>query len=105
MSDFRSTFRFEMGLRFGMLARRKTVRWADHHERMSAHWVEQAQRCGRPPYREAGHEKPYGYPTRSMWRYVWMAMREAFKAAWHEEMDDSYSYDPAPHAIITGLTS
>ena len=103
---------------------------ADHHARMTEHWIDRAHKVGRPDYWEApgftadewqlagsrrpgrtslcGREKPYGPLTLSFWKYVRWAMREAFLAEWHRAQGTTYQTVEGGGrnsvARITGLT-
>jgi hypothetical protein len=96
---------------------------ADLHARMVEHWVDRAHALGRPGYWEApgftpdewgsrvsicGREQPYGPLTLDFWKYVRLAMCEAFLAEWHRALGTTYETvegSSRSHAIITGLTS
>lgn len=111
--------RFGLNLSSG---RRVTKRTADRHARMSEFWLNHAHGCGRPPYREGpgfcaepgerikvkGHEVPYGPTSRTFWKYVWLAMKSAFKSGVHDAMDSEYETregNPRDMAIVKGITS
>lgn len=108
----------ETRLGFAISGRRVVKPKADLHARMVEHWVDRAHALGRPDYREApgftpdefsicGREQPYGPLTLSFWRYVRLAMREAFLAEWHRAQGTTYETvdgGSRSHAVITGLT-
>jgi hypothetical protein len=113
------------------LPRKVTKPKADHHERMAEHWCEMARRCGRPGYHEArgfaddrrrlgdgkweprrrsiaGCEEPYGPFSRSHWKYIRLAMREAFLAEWHRALGTTYETTEGGRrsmSVLTGITS
>lgn len=123
---------FDMRLRFGLSlsSGRPTRPKGEFHARMAERWVSSAIELGRPPYTEAagftkdrwqlggselggsvcGHEKPYGFCSRPFWRYVRLAMREAFLSGWHDALgttmpDHRGARNSLHMARITGLTS
>jgi len=125
-----SRVRYELAIGFGM-PRKVTKPKADLHAHMAEHWCGHVRSLGRPGYHEArgftrdrwmlaggktepwqksisGHEAPYGYGSRALWRYVWFAMREAFLAEWHRALGTTYETTEGGRRsmiAITGLTS
>lgn len=91
------------------------------HEYCAERHLRMARDLGRPDYVEGpgfsdppgarmvirGYEKPYGPFSRGHWRYVRLAMREAFLAEWHRALGSTYETTEGgrPMTLITGLTS
>jgi hypothetical protein len=127
----RDSFLYEMRMQFALgRPHRVTKPKADLHARMAERWCKMARDCGRPGYHEAsgftpdrwmlrdpspthtrsicGAEKPYGPFSRTHWRYIWLAMREAFLSGWHEAIGTTYETTEGGrnrHAILTGITA
>jgi hypothetical protein len=123
----RDSFLFEMRMQFALeLGRPRKVTKPKHelHARMAEHWCKMARDCSRPEYNEArgfayrrggslgpwpcGGEKPYGPFSRTHWKYLRLAMREAWLSGWHEAVGTTYETTEGGrnrHAILTGITS
>lgn len=127
----RDDFLSRASLRLSMSMPRKVVKpKAEHHERMAEHWCKHARDLGRPPYsetvgfaelrdeaslrhllpgtRKLGREKPYGPFSRAHWKYIRLAMREAFLAEWCRARGTTYETTEGGKrsmAVLTGITN
>lgn len=123
LRDMALRLRMEFGLLTSSGGRRVTKRKAEHHARMEAYWLKRAWGCGRMPYVEGpgftyerpsgvnvrvkGHEVPYGPGSRPFWKYVRLAMKDAFLSGWHNARGTTYQTVEGgrDHAILKGLSS
>lgn len=119
--DLRDSYLYAAHMRIAM--RRRVVKSKHElHERMAEYWCQHARDLGRPGYWEhdgfqirgyphrfrCGGEQAYGPFSRSHWRYVWKAMRDAFLAEWHRALGTTYETTEGgtrSMAVLTGITS